>query len=207
MRKGLTIYHPPVCWKVGGSLLDLPDLAQRLLHLKRNNSGACVLVCGGGPAVDPIRAASAAGAIDDRTAHFLAIDAMSLNSRLVSSLLNAANADVFALTSDFHDVRRRLELGDSVIFDPAEDLRQDAGRTLPIGWQVSSDSIAAWAALRLGMTRLVLFKSVGDDAPLDPVEARSRGWVDDYFPQIAAGLECRLVNLRTFGFAPNFEAR
>jgi hypothetical protein len=74
---------------------------------------------------------------------------------------------------------------------------------LPHGWHVTSDSIAAWVAARLGARRLVLLKSVegvpgpsGDalaEAPLR--SAVLAGIVDGHFEHaVEPGLECWVLS-------------
>ena len=67
---------------------------------------------------------------------------------------------------------------------------------LPLGWHVTSDSIAAWLAKRLAATELVLLKSALPAA--DSVEDLSRsGYCDAYFRTALAGVAVvRCVNLR-----------
>lgn len=74
-----------------------------------------------------------------------------------------------------------------------------AGGLLPATWEVSSDSIAAWVATEVGAGELVLFKSLSADGGGAIAEWSARGWVDSYFPRMAArlgGRGVRLVGLR-----------
>ncbi|HVL11024.1 MAG TPA: hypothetical protein VM529_00565 [Gemmata sp.] len=69
---------------------------------------------------------------------------------------------------------------------------------LPHSWDVTSDSIAARAAVVYGAERLVLLKSV-DVPPGTPwEEAAARGWVDPHFPTVVAGaaFAVEVVNFR-----------
>jgi aspartokinase-like uncharacterized kinase len=84
-----------------------------------------------------------------------------------------------------------------VVLDVEDALRsQDAGggASLPCSWEVTSDSIAAWLAIQLGTEELVLFKSVSAKAA-DLEELSANGVVDGYFPEAAAGLVVRIINL------------
>jgi len=78
---------------------------------------------------------------------------------------------------------------------------------LPRSWAVTSDSIAASVAATGRASRLVLLKSVAVPAGTPWPEAAARGWVDDYFPAMAARLSCPIdvVNFRRWldenGFA------
>ncbi len=73
---------------------------------------------------------------------------------------------------------------------------QNRTARLPVGWHVTSDSIAAWLAKRLAATELVLLKSALPAA--DSVEDLSRsGYCDAYFRTALTGVAVvRCVNLR-----------
>ena len=68
---------------------------------------------------------------------------------------------------------------------------------LPHSWDVTSDSIAAHLAGRLGAAELVLLKSAlpGDGAT--PEELAATGFVDRHFPQVLGSYAVRIVNLRS----------
>jgi dihydroneopterin aldolase len=58
---------------------------------------------------------------------------------------------------------------------------------IPVSWDVTSDSLAAWLADKLGARRLVLMKQVA--LPPDPAGAddlAARGIVDKAFPRFLA---------------------
>jgi hypothetical protein len=48
---------------------------------------------------------------------------------------------------------------------------------------MTSDSLAAWLARRLGAARLILVKSTAAPRPLDPAMLAERGLVDQLFPR------------------------
>ncbi|MFM8414766.1 MAG: aspartate kinase [Planctomycetota bacterium] len=160
--------------KVGGSLLDRrgwPDALALLLTDLRPT----LVVVGGGQLVDGLRAIDAACPRPARLMHDLAIDAMSLTARLV--------ADAIGLP-----LVREVEAAAGVL-DAAAWLRA-AGpvASLPVGWHVTSDSIAAVVAGATGR-RLVLAKSVPPPVGGDDLDAlAAAGWVDAYFPFAAAGV-------------------
>jgi len=63
--------------KLGGSLLADPErLRARLRRLAAGADGPCLIVPGGGPFADAVRAAQGALGFDDALAHRLALDAM-----------------------------------------------------------------------------------------------------------------------------------
>lgn len=183
--------------KVGGSLLELAELPQLWRAWREQQAPAVdVLLAGGGPFADAVREADAAHRLADSVAHELAIQCLGVTARLLAALLPAAR-----LVGRLHDARAA-----SVAAPPAPvvvDLWQcwqhsDAGsalRRLPASWAVTSDSLAAIVARELGAKELVLLKSA--DAPAAALPALAeRGYVDAWFPQAAAGLSVRLVNLR-----------
>ncbi len=78
---------------------------------------------------------------------------------------------------------------------------EDEGRpgALPHSWSVTTDSIAARAALVFRAERLILLKSVDVSPGTSWDVAAVNGWVDTHFPQIAQALTCPIdvVNFRS----------
>jgi aspartokinase-like uncharacterized kinase len=187
--------------KLGGSLLDLPDLRDRLrLWLDLQTPAATVLVAGGGKLADAIRAADRVHGLSAEAAHWLCIRAMSVNAHLLQELLPDA---VFAphTVSILRACRQRgLAILDPWPFVHAEE-RWLSRTPLPCTWDVTSDSIAARLAVLLSARELVLLKSALPDAGTDLIAAACSGYVDAFFPQAAAELSVvRCVDLRTDGF-------
>ena len=179
--------------KLGGSLLDWPELAVQLRRWLANQPPAAnVLIVGGGPLVEGLRSIDRAQRLSARASHWLAIDAMRLTARLLSELLPEASLVDSLAAIDAGGVERLL------ILDGASLLRAEQGSdaALPESWDVTSDSIAAHVASQLNAAELVLLKS--SDAPEhSTAEALARaGHVDAYFPRVASALTARCVNLR-----------
>lgn len=150
--------------KLGGSLLDLPDIDRRLIDfIQQQRIDNPVLLVGGGAAADLVRTWDNRFGLSDDGAHQLAIQAMSLNAQLMVQL----NSRFQLLTSvaQLSNCRNRI-----AVLEPSSILHQlEADNpSLPRSWDVTSDSIAAWLAIRLRMKRLVLLKS----ADLSPEAAR-----------------------------------
>ncbi len=193
--------HPPLqIVKLGGSLFDLPDLADRIKEWLANQSPASsVLIAGGGPLVDEVRRWHDTHPIDQEAAHWICIDLMSVTARLLySSLANTS------LTDDILDLRHRPVQPACVVFDSAHWLRDQEpasrGRQLPIGWRVTSDSIAARLAEVLDAAELVLMKSSLPTDDCDLKGLADAGYVDEAFPVLASGLRSiRFVDLRHGG--------
>jgi aspartokinase-like uncharacterized kinase len=178
--------------KLGGSLLKLPGLGERLkTWLARQSPARNVIVVGGGPFVDELRALDQAHHLGDEACHWLAIRAMSLTARLLHALLGE-----WKLVTHLNELSEPD--GGPTIVDPWHFLRSDeaslAGPKLPHSWAVTSDSIAARLASRLAAEELVLLKSC---LPPGDVRHSTEGpYVDDYFRAAARGLAVRCVNLR-----------
>lgn len=181
--------------KVGGSLFELPDLAERLRRwFEENPAKQTVIVSGGGTLVDTLRKLCRQSPLDEQTAHWLAIDLMSVTARLLH-----ARMPELALVDNVAAV------AGTCLLDASKWLRyeepQQPGRKLAENWQVTSDSIAARLADCLGADELVLLKSSLPERPHQLKEIASTGFVDPLFAEYARALDTvRLVNLRSHEF-------
>jgi aspartokinase-like uncharacterized kinase len=187
MTKSLTVV------KVGGSLFNLPDLASRLrAWLDREVSGPALLVPGGGQAVEALRRLDRAHRLGQEACHWLALRLVTVNAHLLAALLDEAevSGDLASWTDGC------LRILDAYAF-----ARDDEGRpgALPHQWEVSSDSVAARAAVVFEARQLWLLKST--NPPAGGWEAAAReGLVDAHFSRvIPPNLAVRLVNLRAYG--------
>jgi hypothetical protein len=180
----------PTVVKIGGSLLVRPDWPRLVSALVASAAPLpCLVVVGGGPVVDGLRAIDAAASRPAPLMHELAIDAMRLTARLVADALELpliAEPEA-TISRGVLDVPAWLSAGGRA-----------AG--LPAGWGVTSDSIAARVAVVHGFT-LVLAKSVAPPpCPGGLVALAAAGWVDDHFPLAADPLA-------TIGWAVPEDAR
>lgn len=181
--------------KIGGSLLDLYDLPDRLRGwLAAQTNATNVLVTGGGRRADLVRARQAE--LTDREAHWLAIEAMEANARwLLETVADAKWLDGVAQTRTIDGVFAILSPRRFMWYD---DARHPCG-ALPASWQVTSDSIAARVAELAGAKELVLLKSAAPPASATPERLASVGYVDAFFPRASRSLaEIRYVNLRAY---------
>jgi aspartokinase-like uncharacterized kinase len=187
--------------KVGGSLLSTPRLDLRVASWLRQSCHPTVVITGGGVWADQVRELDRRARIGDRRAHELAIRAMSLTGWLVASCCpTAVYVDRWEHLTACLDKSlggrssERLWVFDAAQMLSTEESVRAEGR-LPIGWHVTSDSIAAHVAKRLGARQLVLLKSC---LPLGRTvtELASEGYVDQYFAQSAGAIdELTLVRL------------
>lgn len=185
--------------KVGGSLFDLADLPRRLRHwLSLQSPAHHVLVTGGGVLVEEVRRRHALEPIDEETAHWQCVDLMGVSARSLRLRMPEV-----PLTNDADRLRAHGAGLRASIFDPGDWLRRceprAAGTRLARGWEATSDSIAARLAVWLGAAELVLLKSTlpPADRAATPVDLSATGYVDGFFPQLAAELPpARVVNFR-----------
>ena len=203
--------------KVGGSLLDLPDLSARMRtslasrdnllpdrrgcatavepHSTRDRSEVRnVLIPGGGALADCIRRYDATFQFQPRFIHEIAIETMRVTARLLAELLDVPlvdDIDVAAIPAPL------------TVLDVDKILKREPhaeGVRLNAEWSVTSDSISARVATMIGADELWLLKSVAA-ADKDAQSLASEGVVDPEFPRYAKNLRWRVINLR--GVRPN----
>jgi aspartokinase-like uncharacterized kinase len=163
--------------KLGGSLARHGQFARWVEALRHYRSGA-IIVPGGGPFADCVRETQRYMRFDDAAAHRMALLAMEQYAIACASSFPDA-----LLVSDEAQLRPIGE-GRIAFWLPG---RMTLGADdLPENWQVTSDSLAAWLAMRLDAPGLVIVKSV--DAKTDPVSADAlveREIVDPLFARFA----------------------
>jgi aspartokinase-like uncharacterized kinase len=154
--------------KIGGSLLRDPQRLYEVLDVVADarQDGALLVVPGGGPFADTVRAMDRRVGITDDAAHWMALLAMDQYAHLLQSRLRGAT-----LVSTPAAALAALGAGTLAVLAPYRWLR-DAD-PLPHSWDVTGDSIAAWIAGALGVPRLVLIKPAG---------VTGAAAVDAYFP-------------------------
>ncbi|MBI4584655.1 MAG: hypothetical protein HY717_11625 [Planctomycetes bacterium] len=185
--------------KLGGSLLEPPDLADlpaRLSRVLLDHGGARpIFIVGGGPMVECIRRWDRLYHLEEEPAHWIAVRALSINARVVEKLL-----PVFRMAEAAEACFEAWEGGRVPILDCHAFLLQVDERRpdpLPRSWKITTDSIAARAAQHFAAPRLVLLKSVALFAPTAVAEAVERGLVDPHFDRVIEGIEQILfLNLR-----------
>jgi aspartokinase-like uncharacterized kinase len=165
--------------KLGGSLARSPDLPSWLRALA--GRPGLVLVPGGGPFADQVRAAQAHWGFPDAAAHEMALLAMEQYGRMLC-----------ALQSGLRPAASAAELRDASpatpVWMPTRMVMADP--EMEHCWDVTSDSLAAWLCRRLGAEGLLLVKSApaarlaGDRQSLS-----AQGIVDLAFPRYAKMVE------------------
>jgi aspartokinase-like uncharacterized kinase len=171
--------------KVGGSLLSVPHWPHLVAELVRVRSRPrrVLVVVGGGTIVEGLRTIDAAAPQRADSIHFLAIDLLGTTARLVARALGlplvvepgddpvaVLDAPLWLAATNLHGAERQARL--------------------PVGWHVTSDSIAALVAADTGGDLLLAKRTApslaGEENHLTALA--QDGWVDDHFPTAAAKL-------------------
>ena len=180
--------------KLGGSLANSPELPRWLDVIATAGAGKVVLVPGGGPWADEVRAAQKREGFDDRVAHRKALRAMEQYGKALVGM--QANLVPAAGIAEIHEALRNSQVP---VWMPCEMVVADP--YIPESWDVTSDSLAAWLTGRLRAQDLVLVKS-GEfgGGRADATEMAERGWVDACFPQFAAAAGCAVHVMSRYGY-------
>lgn len=141
---------PVLVVKIGGSLAGAAEL-RRWLRVLEDAPCDILIVPGGGPFADAVRAAQIPMGFDDRVAHEMALLAMTQFGVALASLCRNA-----VVVTDTAEITAALKRSALPIWSPGSmALADDA---LPASWDVTSDSLAAWLAGRIGAGRLLVVK-------------------------------------------------
>lgn len=175
-----------VC-KVGGSLFGWPEFFPRLTELLARQQSHVLLISGGGPAADLVREWDRRHGLGEVKAHRVAIRSMRLGEALLrAGLPNAVEVQSLAEAQTAWKAKQFpvLKVEDWLASEA------EAGRVaLPVGWDVTSDSIAAVVA-RQWKGDLLLVKSTTPE--------RSGGrFVDCGFAEVVGETKVEWCNLRT----------
>lgn len=173
---GLTRAGPAWVVKLGGGLFGRPELRRVARHIARV-APPPIVVPGGGPFADQVRAAQRRWAFADETAHQMALLALSQYARIL--------AEFAGLPAPRESPPGPRSLHPPCVWAPGAATRRALrGRD----WSFTSDSVAAWLALRVGADWLTLVKPVGLERVAAP-----RDLVDAAFPGLVAGSGLRVA--------------
>ncbi len=186
--------------KLGGSLLDLVDLSSRLQSVFASlDEVRSLLICGGGDAADIVRRWHQCFAFDEERSHWLALEAIRLNQRLLLELLPVLELVANREAAELAWQNDRIPLLDLAEFVRTEEASLALHERLPHTWEVTSDSLAAWVTVRWSAERLILLKSVDlpDAQTHDPEQLVKAGLIDPFIPQLTNSIPTiEWINLR-----------
>jgi aspartokinase-like uncharacterized kinase len=140
----------PIVVKLGGSFAFSGHLRNWIEALAAC-AGRVVIVPGGGPFADAVRLAQIRMGFDDRTAHHMAVLAMEQYGRALASF-----SSVLSPADSADAIRHNLVADRIPVWMPS--LMVFRANDLVQSWKVTSDSLAAWLAGRIGADRLLLVK-------------------------------------------------
>jgi aspartokinase-like uncharacterized kinase len=160
--------------KLGGSLSREPRLKAWLAMLAEVGGGRVLVVPGGARFADAVREVQTHWQFDDLAAHNMAVLAMAQTAHLLHAL-----EPRLAFASDEPDIRRVLHAGQAALWMPLGLLR-DAPDVLT-SWDVTSDSLALWFALRLNAEALVVVKACDVPSDFTLAQLTAIGTVDPRF--------------------------
>ncbi len=165
--------------KLGGSLAGSRELTAWLAALDRFG-GPLILVPGGGPFAETVRAMQAKIRCDDAAAHHMALLAMEQYGIALAALWPRLRGAATPAA-----VRHALRRNEVACWMPAPMVLDS---DLPKSWEVTSDTLSAWLARKFGAKKLLLIKSVdtGSKLHIGVSELVNTRMVDPLFPQYAA---------------------
>jgi aspartokinase-like uncharacterized kinase len=187
--------------KVGGSLLDWPELPGRLRGvLDARRSWRHVLIAGGGRAADVVRALDRAHGLGEGPSHALALRALDFTAHALAAVVPG-----LAVATRFEELDASWRRDRVPVLAPRPELDADDGSpdALPHAWDVTSDSIAARVSVLLGAASLLLLKSAPLPPGCDRAGAARLGLVDPAFEAASRGLaSVGYLDLRGGGIEP-----
>ena len=158
--------------KLGGSLLGAPELANWLETLVKFSDGKVVIVPGGGLFANAVREAQQIANVSDALAHQLALLAMDQYGLLLTGL----NPALVTARSEL-EISERGWQHRAIVWLPSKMVLADD--TIPKNWEITSDSLSAWLANKLGAEQLILVKSKALLAYQTKAPPRLQHLVDD----------------------------
>jgi aspartokinase-like uncharacterized kinase len=182
--------------KLGGSLFAGQYLRPWLDVLATHGRGCLVIVPGGGPFADQVRAAQKRWCFDDAIAHRMAMLGMAQYGLMLAGL-----------QSELMPAVDEAEIGSGLRANKIPVWVPDGVRSLevPRDWSATSDSLAAALAARLRVKRLVLVKSIRLAAErISARELARQGVIDQTFPRLftKARYACRVLAAADYATLP-----
>ena len=192
--------NAPTVIKLGGSLAASDAAAGLMRGLSARRPGRFIVVPGGGEFAETVRVAQRRHTFGDRAAHHMALLAMHQ-----SAIMLAALAPGFAIAESPPEFESAWQRELTPVWAPER--MALAATDIPASWDITSDSLAAWLAVRTRAAHLVVVKScqVPEEIRGNAVALAAAGLVDSCFPtfvadarftwQVVAGVAAALAEL------------
>ncbi len=164
--------------KLGGSLAEKPQ-REAWLDALAASTRPLILVPGGGPFAQAVRAAQSRMGFDDGAAHRMALLAMEQFGAIIE-----AHSRRFVAASSLREIKAAIAAESIPVWRPSE--LALAAADIPASWDATSDSLAAWLAGLVVASQIVLIKSCDVNPPVSLGELAAQGVVDPLFPRFAA---------------------
>lgn len=138
--------------KIGGSLLGSPELKHWLDIVVKHGDGKVIIVPGGGLFANSVREAQQISNVSDAVAHQLALLAMDQYGLMLAGM----NLGLVTASSELELAERGWQHR-GIVWLPSKMVLADD--SIPKNWEVTSDSLSAWLANKLGAEQLIVVKS------------------------------------------------
>jgi aspartokinase-like uncharacterized kinase len=176
--------------KLGGSLLGSPELSRWLDTLVKISDGKVLIVPGGGMFADAVRQAQDTSHVNDAVAHHLALLAMDQFGLLLAGM----NPRLVTASSELEIAERGWQHR-GIVWLPSRMVLAD--ENIPKNWQVTSDSLSAWIANKIGSEHLVLVKSkdlagYSIESPVSIQTLIADGLIDNAFAEFCTGTNAQV---------------
>lgn len=185
----LNIAPTPILIKLGGSLLNQDHLKAWLQNLTDHNANNLILVAGGGIFADSVRTAQQISHFSEQAAHEMALLAMQQYAILLQDLCESLQPFTnFAELAAILTEKQKLPIWYPTV------LCSEYAAEIEASWQMTSDSLAAWLAKKIGARQLILIKSAPCPTIFNLESLAAQGLVDELFPRYAAQLQVKLFS-------------
>lgn len=182
--------------KVGGSCLSNPDLPHKLSHfLDADVHSQNLIIIGGGLCIDAMRALDQHFQLDQSRMHWRCVELLRTSFEVLGELLPSLQQISSKKQLDDLLAAPRSCLSYLIAVDVFYNPNTSIASGLPVGWQTTTDSIAAFLAKLSNANELVLLKSCNLETT-DLQTLAESGIVDAAFPDSApADIELKFINL------------
>jgi aspartokinase-like uncharacterized kinase len=175
----------PIVVKLGGSLISSSHLPALLRSLGRTAADGLpiVIVPGGGPFADAVRAAQQRCGFDDSAAHDMALLAMAQYGRLLAALADQGSRLAWGAANVADALAERPSRAVVWLPEPRRDAL-DVERS----WRIGADALALWLAGRLEAKRVILVKSSAPSTEQSLEALATAGIIDAAYAEMAGRL-------------------